>query len=100
MTVKIENMAENPGNGVATFDATFPDGWVIRRCVVVRRPNGRLSALPPLVREGIRAVGIPQKYWFQFITAALDAYGNFVGGAPDSGRLGVAEADSLTRAGL
>lgn len=50
MIVKIENMASNPGNGVATFDATFLGEWVIRRCLVVRRPDGRLSALPPLVR--------------------------------------------------
>lgn len=100
MTVRIENMACNPGNGVATFDATFPGEWVIRRCVVVRRPDGRLSALPPLVRIGVRAVSIPQQYWFAFINAALDAYSDFVGGKPDSGRLGGAEADSLEMAGL
>lgn len=103
MTVKIENMQPNPGDGVATFDATFPDGWVIRKCVIIKRPNGDLAAVPPLVRNGIRAVTIPSKYWFEFIDCALDAYAEFEGEAGDAGLrrvLGSGERESLARAGI
>lgn len=93
MTVKIENMQPNPGDGVATFDATFPDGWTIRKCVVIRRPNGDLAAVPPLVRNGIRAVTIPDKHWRPFIVAALDAYAELDGEAEDAGLRRVLAAD-------
>lgn len=82
MTVTIENMRPNPGDGVATFDAIFTGGWVIRRCVVIRRPDGALAAVTPLVRNGIRAVTIPDHHWFPFINAALDAYASMVADRP------------------
>ncbi len=102
MTVKIENMQHNPGDGVATFDAVFNSGWVIRRCVVIRRPDGNLAAVPPLVRS-VRSVTIPDKLWFPFINAALDAYEDFKDEPQDAGLrrvLGVGERESLDEAGL
>jgi len=93
MTIIIENMQPNPGDGVATFDATFPDGWTIRRCVIIKRPNGDLAAVPPLVRNGIRAVTIPSRFWFAFINAALDAFAAFEGEPEDAGLRRVLCAD-------
>lgn len=103
MTIKIENMVPNPGDGVAKFDAVFPGGWIIRRCVVIRRPDGNLAAVTPLVGPGIRSVTIPDRYWFEFINAAIDAYAELTGDDPQAGLrrvIGEDVEDALQLAGL
>lgn len=49
-------------------------GWVIRECVIVERPDGNLAALPPIIRNGIRAVTIAEEHWFPFVKAAVAEY--------------------------
>lgn len=71
--INIENMRGGPGGTKAIFDVKM-DGWVVRDCIVVERPDGRLSALPPALRDGRRAVQVPDEMWFRFIRAALAAY--------------------------
>lgn len=100
--IKIENMRRNNRGGAAIFDAHFDDGWIVRNCAVIERPDGSLAALPPLVREGIRSVQIPNQHWFDFITKALDAYAAFDGEPEDAGlrRVLGAENETLARAGI
>lgn len=101
--IEIENMRWNPGRGVAVFDAHFDGGWTVRQCVIVTRDDGSLAALPPLVRDGVRAVQIPDRYWFDFINASLAAYDDFRSWRVDAGVrevLGPAERESLGAAGL
>lgn len=71
--IRIENMRPGPGVAKATFDTEI-EGWLLRDCVIVQRPEGNLSALPPLVRGGRRAIQIPDDLWFDFVNAALSAY--------------------------
>ena len=86
--INIENMRAGPGGTKAIFDAGM-GGWLIRDCIVVERPDGSLSALPPALRDGRRAVQVPDEIWFRFIKAALAAYRQMVaegGGLPSTGR--------------
>jgi hypothetical protein len=71
--INISNMRPGPGGAKATFDAEI-DGWLLRDCVIVQRPEGNLSALPPALRGGQRAVQVPDHLWFDFINAARSAY--------------------------
>lgn len=71
--INISNMRPGPGGAKATFDAEI-DGWLLRDCVIVQRPEGNLSALPPTLRGGQRAVQVPDHLWFDFINAARSAY--------------------------
>ncbi|GAA4182752.1 hypothetical protein [Shinella granuli] len=71
--INISNMRPGPGGAKATFDAEI-EGWLLRDCVIVQRPDGNLSALPPTLRGGQRAVQIPDELWFDFINAARSAY--------------------------
>ena len=71
--ISIGNMRPGPGGAKATFDVEI-DGWLLRDCVIVQRPDGSLSALPPALRGGKRAVQVPDELWFDFINAALSAY--------------------------
>lgn len=71
--INISNMRPGPGGAKATFDAEI-EGWLLRDCVIVQRPEGNLSALPPVLRGGRRAVQVPDHLWFDFINAARSAY--------------------------
>lgn len=71
--INISNMRPGPGGAKATFDTEI-DGWLLRDCVIVQRPEGNLSALPPVLRGGRRAVQIPDDLWFDFVNAARSAY--------------------------
>lgn len=76
--VVIQNMQNGSHGGVlSNFDAVFDDGWTIQRCVTVQHTDGVRVALPPLVAPKTRAVSIPKRSWFPFITAALAAYDDF-----------------------
>lgn len=71
--INISNMRPGPGGAKATFDAEI-DGWLLRECVIVQRPDGGEAALPPTLRGGQRAVQVPDHLWFDFINAARSAY--------------------------
>lgn len=71
--IYISNMRPGPGGAKATFDAEI-DGWLLRDCVIVQRPEGNLSALPPVLRGGRRAVQVPDHLWFDFVNSARSAY--------------------------
>lgn len=74
--INIENMRPGPGGAKAIFDIEA-SGWLVRDCIVVERPDGSLSALPPALRGGQRAVQVPDELWCPFINAALRAYGGW-----------------------
>lgn len=69
----IENMRPGPGGTKAIFDVEI-GGWTIRDCVIVQRPDGDLSALPPLLRDGRCAVQVPAELWPAFVQDGLAAY--------------------------
>lgn len=71
--IRIENMRPGPGGTKAIFDVEI-DGWTVRDCVIVQRPDGNLAALPPALRGGQRAVQVPDHLWFDFVNSARSAY--------------------------
>jgi hypothetical protein len=87
-------MQPGPNGTVAVFDAHIA-GWTVRDCVVAERPDGRLSPLPPALRDGRRAVQVPDEYWL--ISAATAAYGRMK--ADDDGLRRVI-GEEMERAGL
>lgn len=100
MTVKIEDMRpENQVRCRAKFTANI-DGWVIRECVIFERDDGNLAAVPPIIRNGIRAVDIPEKHWFPFINAALAAYDEMRTREPEDAGLLRVIGETMEIAGL
>lgn len=71
--IKITNMRKGSRAAKAIFDVEI-GGWTIRGCTVVERPDGRLEARPPLLRDGRRAVQVPAQLWPAFVQDGLAAY--------------------------
>lgn len=71
--INISNMRPGPGGTKAIFDVEI-DGWTVRDCVIVERPDGNLAALPPALRDRRRAVQVPDELWFDFVNSARSAY--------------------------
>lgn len=96
--IRIENMRPGPGGAKATFDAEI-EGWLLRECVIVQRQEGNLSALPPTLRGGQRAVQVPDHLWFDFINAARSAYRR-ISREEQWGELCAGEREALEKAGI
>lgn len=73
--VEIRNMRKGSRAAKAIFDVEIGGGgWTIRGCTVVLRPDGKLAARPPLLRDGRCAVQVPAELWPAFIQDGLAAY--------------------------
>ena len=71
--INISNMRKGSRAAKAIFDVEI-DGWTIRGCTVVQRPDGKLEARPPLLRDGRRAVQVPAELWPAFVQDGLSEY--------------------------
>lgn len=71
--VEIRNMRKGSRAAKAIFDVEIGD-LTIRGCTVVRRPDGKLAARPPLLRDGRCAVQVPAELWPAFVQDGLAAY--------------------------
>ncbi|MGJ7042124.1 hypothetical protein J2Y63_005405 [Shinella sp. BE166] len=71
--IRIGNMRKGSRGAKAIFDVEI-DGWTIRGCTVVQRPDSKLEARPPLLRDGRRAVQVPAELWPAFVQDGLAAY--------------------------
>ncbi|GLR49736.1 hypothetical protein KYK30_14335 [Shinella yambaruensis] len=71
--VEIRNMRKGSRAARAIFDVEI-GGWTIRGCTVVQRPDGKLAARPPLLRDGRCAVQVPAELWPAFVQDGLAAY--------------------------
>lgn len=71
--INITNMRKGSRAAKAIFDVEI-GGWTIRGCTVVQRPDGKLAARPPLLRDGRCAVQVPAELWSGFVQDGLAAY--------------------------
>lgn len=71
--INISNMRKGSRAAKAIFDVEI-DGWTIRGCTVVQRPDGKLEARPPLLRDGRGAVQVPAELWPAFVQDGLSEY--------------------------
>ncbi|TAA55279.1 hypothetical protein [Shinella sp. JR1-6] len=71
--INVSNMRPGRGSTKAVFDVEI-GGWTMRGCTVVQRPDGKLEARPPLLRDGRRAVQVPAESWPAFVQDGLAAY--------------------------
>lgn len=87
--IEIKNMRPcDHGRIQAQYDVAV-EGYLIRGCVIIKRRDGALSALTPLLRDNVRSVDIPERHWFEFIERSLAAYRDWC----DWGRPGVEAVD-------